>query len=86
MGHRVAKEAPDPPRAQPSRVAVDETAVKIGTEQHWLYAAIDVEKSYCSVCGSPRVEAPNQRPSFSAAWPRNTTVPRRRFSSTGGAT
>jgi putative transposase len=41
--HRVAEEAPDPPRAKPSRVAVDETAVTIGTEQHWLYAAIDVE-------------------------------------------
>ena len=41
--HRVAEEVPDPPTASPSRVAVDETAVKIGTEQHWLYAAIDVE-------------------------------------------
>jgi putative transposase len=41
--HRVAEEAPDPPTAKPSRVAVDETAVKIGNEQQWLYAAIDVE-------------------------------------------
>ncbi len=41
--HRVAEKVPDSPRAQPSRVAVDETAVKIGTKQHWLYAAIDVE-------------------------------------------
>jgi putative transposase len=29
--------------ASPSRVAVDETAVTIDTEQYWLYAAIDVE-------------------------------------------
>jgi putative transposase len=29
--------------AKPSRVAVDETAVKIGTEQYWLYAAIDIK-------------------------------------------
>ncbi len=41
--HRVGQEAPDPPRARPRRVAVDETAVTIGTERHWLYAAIDVE-------------------------------------------
>ena len=41
--HRTAETAPDPPTAKPSRVAVDETAVKIGTEQYWLYAAIDVE-------------------------------------------
>ena len=41
--HRTAETAPDPPTASPSRVAVDETAVKIGTEQHWLYAAIDID-------------------------------------------
>jgi putative transposase len=41
--HRVAEEAPDPPTAKPSRVAVDETTVTIGSEQQWLYAAIDVE-------------------------------------------
>ena len=29
--------------AKPSRVAVDETAVTIRTEQSWLYAAIDLE-------------------------------------------
>ena len=33
----------DPPTAQPSRVAVDETAVKINGEQSWLYAAVDVD-------------------------------------------
>ena len=41
--HRVGENAPDPPRTCPRRVAVDETAVTIGTERHWLYAAIDVE-------------------------------------------
>ena len=40
---------------QPSRVAVDVTAVKIGTEQYWLYAAIDVEtKLLLGVWISPR--------------------------------
>jgi putative transposase len=41
--HRVADSVPDPPSAQPTRVAVDETAVKIDGEQSWLYAAIDLE-------------------------------------------
>jgi putative transposase len=41
--HRLADSGCDPPTAQPSRVAVDETAVKINGEQSWLYAAIDVE-------------------------------------------
>ncbi|HET7325154.1 MAG TPA: IS6 family transposase [Halococcus sp.] len=41
--HRVGEEAPDPPTAKPSRVAVDETAIKIGREQFWLYAALDVD-------------------------------------------
>ena len=41
--HRVSEEASDPPTAKPSRVAVDETAVTIGTERYWVYAAIDLE-------------------------------------------
>jgi len=41
--HRLADSGCDPPTAQPSRVAVDETAVKINGEQSWLYAAIDVD-------------------------------------------
>ncbi|KYH23718.1 hypothetical protein HAPAU_41980 [Halalkalicoccus paucihalophilus] len=41
--HRVAQEAPNPPRASPSRVAIDKTAVTIDTKRHWLYAAIDIE-------------------------------------------
>ena len=41
--HRVGEEAPDPPQARPRRVAVDETAMTIVTEQYWLYATIDVE-------------------------------------------
>jgi putative transposase len=41
--HRIAEKVPDPSTAKPSRVAVDETAVTIGAEQYWLYAAIDVE-------------------------------------------
>ena len=41
--HRHADSGPDPPSAQPTRVAVDETAVQVGTEWYWLYAAIDLD-------------------------------------------
>ena len=41
--HRIADSVSDPPTAQPSRVAVDETAVKINGEWSWLYAAIDLD-------------------------------------------
>jgi putative transposase len=41
--HRIADSVPDPPTAQPSRVAVDETAVKINGEWSRLYAAIDLD-------------------------------------------
>ena len=41
--HRVADEVPDPPTAKPSRVAVDETAITIGTDRYWVYAAIDLD-------------------------------------------
>jgi putative transposase len=41
--YRLADNRCDPPTAQPSRVAGDETAVKINGEQSWLYAAIDVD-------------------------------------------
>ncbi len=41
--HRIADSVPDPPSAQPTRVAVDETAVKINGELCWVYAAIDLD-------------------------------------------
>ncbi|NGM71268.1 IS6 family transposase [Natronolimnobius sp. AArcel1] len=41
--YQLADIIPDPPVAKPSRVAVDETAVKINGEWSWLYAAIDLE-------------------------------------------
>jgi transposase-like protein len=41
--HRLADSVPDPPSAQPTRIAVDETAVKINGEWSWLYAAIDLD-------------------------------------------
>ncbi|WP_137284563.1 IS6 family transposase [Halorussus salinisoli] len=41
--HRLADSVPDPPTAQPSRVAVDETAVRINGEWSWAYAAIELE-------------------------------------------
>lgn len=39
--HRVGEKAPDPLTASPSQVAVDKTAIQIGREQCWLYAAIN---------------------------------------------
>jgi putative transposase len=41
--HRLADSVPDPPTAQPSGVAVDETAVKINGDWSWVYAAIDLD-------------------------------------------
>src|SRR5699024_4265078 len=40
--HRFADDQDDPSTASPSRVAVDETAVQIGTEWWWCYAAIEL--------------------------------------------
>ncbi|MBX0298003.1 IS6 family transposase [Halomicroarcula sp. F27] len=44
--HRLADSDADPPTAKPSRVAVDETAVQIGTEWYWLYVAVDLDSLY----------------------------------------
>ncbi len=41
--HRLSDSVSDPPTAEPSRVAVDEIAVKINGEWSWVYAAIDTE-------------------------------------------
>ncbi|MGQ4557325.1 IS6 family transposase [Halobellus sp. GM3] len=41
--HRLADSVPDPPSATPTRVAVDETAVRINGELSWVYAAIDLD-------------------------------------------
>ncbi|WP_158059519.1 IS6 family transposase [Halorussus halophilus] len=41
--HRLADSVSDPPTATPSRVAVDETAVRLNGEWLWVYAAIDCD-------------------------------------------
>ena len=41
--HRLADDQDDSPRSAPRRVAVDETAIQIGTEWRWCYAAIDLD-------------------------------------------
>jgi len=41
--HRIADSGCDPPSAAPTRVAIDETAVKLNGELSWLYAAIDLD-------------------------------------------
>jgi len=43
VGTSVADSVPDPPEAQPKRVAVDETAVKINDERSRLCAAINLD-------------------------------------------
>ncbi|KOX92439.1 IS6 family transposase [Haloarcula rubripromontorii] len=48
--HRLADSEQDPPPAQPARVAVDETAVKIDGEWQWLYAAVDLDSLYLLDC------------------------------------
>ena len=60
--HCLADHLPDPPRSTPRRVAVDETAVQIGTEWCWLYAAIDLDsKLLLGVRLSPRRGRPPPR-------------------------
>ena len=41
--HTLSENQADPPMAVPSRVAVDVTAIQIGTEWRWCYAAIDLD-------------------------------------------
>ena len=41
--HRLTDSSPDPPTASPSRVAVDETAVRVNGDLCWVYAAIDLD-------------------------------------------
>lgn len=41
--HRAADSVGDPPTAQPSRAAVDETAIKTNGEWPWAYDTIDIE-------------------------------------------
>ena len=41
--YQIADNTSDLPSAQPSRVAIDETAVQVGTDWYWLYAAIDLD-------------------------------------------
>lgn len=83
--HCTTETAPDPPTAKPSRVVVDEMAVKIGTERHRLYAAIDVETKLLLGAVVFERRGTNSAAVFSSGWPRNTTPPKRRFSSTGSA-
>jgi putative transposase len=79
--HRVAEEVPDPTTTKPSRVTVDETAVKIGTEQYWLYAAIDLETKLLLGVRISERRRTDPAAAFSASWPRNTTFLRQHFSS-----
>ncbi|TYL36074.1 IS6 family transposase [Natronococcus pandeyae] len=41
--HTLAEVQGDPPTAEPSRIAVDETQIEVDGEKRWLYAAIDTE-------------------------------------------
>jgi transposase-like protein len=41
--HTLAEAQSDPPTAEPSRVAVDETQIEVDGEKKWLYAAIDTD-------------------------------------------
>ncbi len=39
--HDLAETQPDPPTAEPSRVALDEKQIEVNGEAKWLYVAID---------------------------------------------
>ncbi|RRJ29990.1 DDE domain-containing protein [Halocatena pleomorpha] len=53
--YQLANSVPDSPSAAPTRVAVDETAVQVGIEWYWLYAAIDFDsKLLLGIQLSPR--------------------------------
>ncbi len=41
--HTLSESQEDPPTAEPSRVAVDETQIEVDGEKKWLYAAIGTE-------------------------------------------
>jgi transposase-like protein len=41
--HALAESQADPPTAEPSRVAVDETQITVDGEKKWLCAAIDTD-------------------------------------------
>jgi len=43
MVHRSTDNIPDPSTEQPSRVAVDETAVRVNGDLCWVYTAIDLD-------------------------------------------
>jgi len=59
--HRLADSLADPPTAQPSRVAVDELAVRINGGLHWLYAAIDTDFCWALSCSNSVGPTPQQR-------------------------
>ena len=79
--HQVADSVPDPPEAQPKRVAVDETAVKINGKWPWLYAAIDLGTKL--ILGVDLFESHGTDPAaaFLHGLPRNTISRRPCFSS-----
>jgi putative transposase len=41
--HRLTNNSPDPPTASPSRVAGEETAVRVNGDLCWVYTAIDLD-------------------------------------------
>jgi putative transposase len=78
--HRVADSVPDPPKAQPKRVAVNETAVEINGEWFWLCAAIDLDTKLIlgvDLLGTHGTDPPVR---FSINSPKGTTSPRPCFS------
>jgi hypothetical protein len=68
--HRLADSAPGPPTASPSRVAADETAVKIDGNWSWIYAAIDLDSRPILVLapGSELPTDPSRRQRLAGPW------------------
>ena len=83
--HRLSDSVGDPPTAKPSRVAVDETAIKINGEWSWVYAAIDIETKLILDVELFGRHGTDQAAAFLHGLPRNTISPTRCFSLMGSA-
>ena len=58
---------------RPDRVAIDQKAIRINDEQHWLYAAIDPETNRILHSRLFPTYTISIAQNFSLKWPRNTT-------------
>jgi len=56
--HRLANSVPDPPRAKPSRAAIDKKFVKVNGNWSWVYTATELDAHYFLMSPYSDGEAP----------------------------